>query len=71
MYIPITFMSKLLSEIDNVYGSMFQKMTKRERISYCALLINKYSSEKNRDKERASEILVAAQNELDLLTDQT
>lgn len=71
-----TTMSKALSEIDNVYGSMYQKMTLREKISYCEILINtmKGSATKrsgdlhNNDKKRTYDIITAAQAELEILT---
>ncbi len=71
-----TTMSKALSEIDHVYGSMYQKMTLREKISYCEILINtmKGSATKrsgalhNTDKKRTHDIITAAQAELEILT---
>ncbi len=71
-----TTMSKALSEIDHVYGSMYQKMTLREKISYCEILINtmKGSATKrsgalhNNDKKRTYDIITAAQAELEILT---
>ncbi|MDP1799852.1 MAG: hypothetical protein Q8L81_00775 [Bacteroidota bacterium] len=66
---------KALSEIDNVYGSMFHKMSIRERISYCELLIRSTKTDqKNKNiyqnnKERTNDLLIAAQAELEFLTD--
>ncbi len=66
---------KPLSEIDDVYGSMYHKMSIRERISYCGLLINTANSDKKKknaypdSKERIDELLMAAKKELQLLRD--
>ncbi|MBA3680705.1 MAG: hypothetical protein H0W73_06010 [Bacteroidetes bacterium] len=74
----LTTMSKVLSEIDHVYGTLYQKMTQRERISYCEILINTMKTSikgsKNLhtiDTKRKDELIAAAQSELEILTDST
>ncbi|MBL7921447.1 MAG: hypothetical protein JNJ40_14105 [Bacteroidia bacterium] len=71
-----TSMIKALSEIDHVYGSIYQKMTLREKISYCEILINtmKGSATKRSgslhaiNNERTNDIINAAKAELEVLT---
>lgn len=76
MHNLLTTMSKALSEIDHVYGSIYQKMTLREKISYCEILIHTMKASLTKesktlqtiDKKRTKDIIAAAQTELDMLT---
>ena len=66
---------KALSEIDTIYGSLYKKMSIRERISYCELLIKTINSSEGKEKssiysnneERMKDILIAAKEELKIL----
>lgn len=72
-------MSKALSEIDHVYGSMYQTMTLREKISYCEILINTMKTSISNtskslqtiDTKRIYDIITAAEAELDMLNNNT